>query len=269
MMLAVREREATRAGRPSTRCRTSAAANFNFDVAGSCTRPAAVFSAKPSRSIRRRSATILDPAANRATSRWRPTATSPGSAQPPDPRTRPTWRRGRRAPRRTSSTRAQPRHLSAADNGPRRCGRRQGETAVKVDRAAIFCDDVSAFRELFYVKSSRVPFASSSPTACGAGIPSGHRRRAPLFGARQLCLRIVVRKKGGRRRLPARFSGCRSIGRSRGSSNPSNAVLTDLPATIGRPTARSRRPAASVGPSPSGRGRSRACDATGRRCCRR
>ena len=63
-----REREATRAERGNVHAlpNITAAANFGFDVAGSCTFDlAAVFSAKPSRGIRRPiTFTILDPAAD-------------------------------------------------------------------------------------------------------------------------------------------------------------------------------------------------------------
>ena len=104
-MLAVREREATRAERGNVHAlpNITAAANFGFDVAGSCTFDlAAVFSAKPSRGIRRPiTFTILDPAADEDDE---PVAAnrdlSRGKARnfTPDPRTR-----GRRSATRSTS----------------------------------------------------------------------------------------------------------------------------------------------------------------------
>ena len=148
-MLAVREREATRAERGNVHAlpNITAAANFGFDVAGSCTFDlAAVFSAKPSRGIRRPiTFTILDPAAdeddepvaaNRDLSRGKARNFTP---DPEDPR--PTLgdavderREERRQPE------AQPRRLSAAGQRASALTAACGpETAapVKVDRAAI------------------------------------------------------------------------------------------------------------------------------------
>ena len=148
-MLAVREREATRAERGNVHAlpNITAAANFGFDVAGSCTFDlAAVFSAKPSRGIRRPiTFTILDPAAdeddepvaaNRDLSRGKARNFTP---DPEDPR--PTLgdavderREERRQPE------AQPRRLSAAGQRSSALTAAGGpETAapVKVDRAAI------------------------------------------------------------------------------------------------------------------------------------
>ena len=148
-MLAVREREATRAERGNVHAlpNITAAANFGFDVAGSCTFDlAAVLSAKPSRGIRRPiTFTILDPAAdeddepvaaNRDLSRGKARNFTP---DPEDPR--PTLgdavderREERRQPE------AQPRRLSAAGQRSSALTAAGGpETAapVKVDRAAI------------------------------------------------------------------------------------------------------------------------------------
>ena len=148
-MLAVREREATRAERGNVHAlpNITAAANFGFDVAGSCTFDlAAVFSAKPSRGIRRPiTFTILDPAAdeddepvaaNRDLSRGKARNFTP---DPEDPR--PTLgdavderREERRQPE------AQPRRLSAAgqrSSALTAAGGAETAAPVKVDRAAI------------------------------------------------------------------------------------------------------------------------------------
>ena len=148
-MLTVREREATRAERGNVHAlpNITAAANFGFDVAGSCTFDlAAVFSAKPSRGIRRPiTFTILDPAAdeddepvaaNRDLSRGKARNFTP---DPTDPR--PTLGDAvdeRREERR--QTEAQPRRLSAAgqrSSALTAAGGAETAAPVKVDRAAI------------------------------------------------------------------------------------------------------------------------------------
>ena len=145
----MRQREATRAERGNVHAlpNITAAANFGFDVAGSCTFDlAAVFSAKPSRGIRRPiTFTILDPAAdeddepvaaNRDLSRGKARNFTP---DPTDPR--PTLgdavderREERRQPE------AQPRRLSAAgqrSSALTAAGGAETAAPVKVDRAAI------------------------------------------------------------------------------------------------------------------------------------
>jgi len=149
-MLAVREREATRAERGNVHAlpNITAAANFGFDVAGSCTFDlAAVFSAKPSRGIRRPiTFTILDPAAdeddepvaaNRDLSRGKARNFTP---DPEDPR--PTL--GDAVDERRSQPpvppEAQPRRLSAAgqrSSALTAAGGAETAAPVKVDRAAI------------------------------------------------------------------------------------------------------------------------------------